>query len=46
MEIPAGFKTHSGRNAACLLKKTLYGLKQSPRAIVWEIYKSNYFLKI
>jgi len=31
MEIPLGFKTYNGRKKISLLKKVLYGLKQSPR---------------
>lgn len=32
MEIPPRSETRCGRNKMCLLKKVLYGLKQSPRA--------------
>jgi len=40
MEIPPECKTHGRRNKACLLKKTLYGLKQSPRAWFGRITKA------
>ena len=39
MEIPTGFKTHTRRNKACLLKRTLYGLKQSPKAWLGDLQK-------
>lgn len=32
MEIPPGFETSTNSNKVCKLKKSLYGLKQSPRA--------------
>jgi len=32
MEAPSGFYEDFQRNEVCKLKKTLYGLKQSPRA--------------
>lgn len=32
MEIPPGFETSENANKVCKLKKSLYGLKQSPRA--------------
>jgi len=32
MEIPSGLETSSNINRVCRLKKSLYGLKQSPRA--------------
>lgn len=32
MEIPPGFKDSENDNKVCRLKKTLYGLKQSPKA--------------
>ena len=31
MEQPLGFEVHKGKDMVCLLKKSLYGLKQSPR---------------
>ncbi|MCO5593830.1 hypothetical protein L7F22_047848 [Adiantum nelumboides] len=31
MEQPAGFVVHASRKLVCRLRKTLYGLKQSPR---------------
>jgi len=31
MEIPSKIETHGGRNKVCLLKKALYGIKQSPK---------------
>ena len=32
MEIPPGFETQTTRNNVCKLRRSLYGLKQSPRA--------------
>ena len=32
MKIPLGFETPSTKNQVCKLKRSLYGLKQSPRA--------------
>ena len=32
MEVPPGLETHMNSNKVCKLKKSLYGLKQSPRA--------------
>ena len=32
MELPPGFEDQLGRGKMCRLKKSLYGLKQSPRA--------------
>lgn len=32
MSLPPGFEEELGRNKVCRLKKSLYGLKQSPRA--------------
>ena len=32
MEIPPGFETNITKNKICKLKRSLYGLKQSPRA--------------
>lgn len=32
MEIPPGFETQTTRNKVCKLRRSLYGLKQSPRA--------------
>ena len=32
MEIPLGFETQTTRNKVCKLRRSLYGLKQSPRA--------------
>ena len=32
MSLPPGFEEEHGRNKVCRLKKSLYGLKQSPRA--------------
>lgn len=31
MEQPPGYEVHKGKDMVCLLKKSLYGLKQSPR---------------
>lgn len=43
-EIPPGFKTHIRRNKACLLKKTLYGLKQCPKVWFGRFTKAMIFL--
>ena len=32
MELPPGFEDQLGRGKVCRLKKSLYGLKKSPRA--------------
>lgn len=40
MDIPPGFENSSNQNKACRLKKSLYGLKQSPRAWFGKFTKS------
>ncbi|RVX00154.1 Retrovirus-related Pol polyprotein from transposon RE1 [Vitis vinifera] len=46
MEIPPGFETQTTRNKVCKLRRSLYGLKQSPRA--WygdcKVKKGNLFV--
>jgi Reverse transcriptase (RNA-dependent DNA polymerase) len=34
VEIPSGFDTNQTMDKVCMLKKLLYGLKQSPRALI------------
>ena len=40
LDIPPGFESDQTRGLVCKLKKSLYGLKQSPRALVRLVYKS------
>ena len=44
MSQPKGFKEPSSEELVCLLKKSLYGLKQSPRQ--WHRRFETYVLKI
>jgi Reverse transcriptase (RNA-dependent DNA polymerase) len=44
MTLPPGHKNESNPSQVCKLKKTIYGLKQSPRA--WYAKLSFSFLKI
>lgn len=38
MEPSTDFKTEFHSSEVCKLKNALYGLKQSPRSMVWKIY--------
>ena len=43
MEQPNEFEVHKGKDIVCLLKRSLYSLKQSPRQ--WNKRFDNYVLK-
>ena len=44
MRIPPGFETNHTRSKVCKLEKSLYGLKQSPRALFKRFSNTLYKL--